>query len=129
MSDSVIHGMMLDGKKLMLPDTSLDTDGWLTAKDSSSNDTSVQYQIRNGILYVFGYVMAGSTPINLLKIDSKWNLPNGYSAIIDGYVNDNNVDKIYINNSNIGQAGYLISASSSDGSSSTAYMNFSIPVI
>lgn len=125
-----IHGMAINGQAMELPNKSLDTNGWQQIT-GTVNNIQAQYQVKNGILYTFGYINADqdSKPM-ALKVDSRWKLPEYNSAQITNYSDGSNfaATKVYINYSGIVQQGYLLSTDVM-GNGGSGYFNFSIPVI
>lgn len=135
MADNKIHGMMIDGRELNLPNTSLDTDGWQKIKgDGTSNsgysNAGGQYRIKNGILYAIGFVNAWTEDVHAcLPIDPRWKLPTDTDEYSVANVWQNgNYPAAWLVLDPAKQDGFLIHSGNKGGVGS-AYFNFSIPII
>lgn len=122
-----INGMALNGQALEMPNTSVDTNGWQQVTGTVDN-IQAQYQVKNGILYVFGYINANadSQPM-ALKVDPRWKLPSYNSSQISSY-GDGIGTKVYINYSSIVRQGYLLSTEAM-GTGGSGYVTLTMPVL
>lgn len=140
MMADVIHGMMLNGRKLALPNTSLDQD-WkqVEVNDSSlqNNDYKCFYRVLNGVLYVSGILAISayqSGPIYLVKYNSNWKFPpfkkDADAAILfrsteDGYSSS----LIHVDTNDALDNGYLIYVAYNGPKPNRLPINLAIPVV
>lgn len=137
MMADVIHGMMLDGRKLALPNTSLDQD-WtqIEVSDPSLQNAGVKcfYRVLNGVLYVKGKLAVPTSfrgSIYALKSNDKWNFPAfGYGGVEDIVANEGSVPStlVHFDISDATDKGYMIYVAY-NGDTDEVPLNFSIPVI